>query len=141
MEGKYFLRTDHKPNALGEQMITIQYCTQGVPCKKKTGISVKPEYWLGDNVSGKYIKGGPSGHPKADILNMRLVNFKREIDKIIDSILLEKNQVIPVPVLRSILNGTYRRRKKRMVRLILSSLSLTTMKNCTELGRWDILSG
>ena len=112
MEGKFFLRTDHKPNALGEQMITIQYCTQGVPCKKKTGICVKPEYWLGDNVSGKYIKGGPSGHPKADILNMRLVNFKREIDKIIDSLLLEKNQVIPVPVLRSILNGTYSERKE-----------------------------
>lgn len=107
MEGKYFLRTDNKPNELGELMINIQYCTQGVPCKKKTGISIKPEYWLGDNGNGKYVKGGPSGHPKASILNQRLVNLKKEYDSIIDSLLVQKNQVIPVPVLRSILNGSY----------------------------------
>ena len=107
LEGKFFLRSDSKPNELGEQMIHIMYCTQGVPCKKKTGISVKPEHWLGDSVSGKYIKGGPNGNPKASILNQRLVNIKKGYDKIIDSLLLEKNQVISVPVLRSILNGTY----------------------------------
>ena len=94
MEGKYFLRTDNKPNELGELMINIQYCTQGVPCKKKTGISIKPEYWLGDNGNGKYVKGGPSGHPKASILNQRLVNLKKEYDSIIDSLLVQKNQVI-----------------------------------------------
>ena len=107
MEGKFFLRTDNKPNEFGEQMIHIQYCTQGVPCKKKTGISVKPEFWLGDNGNGKYIKEGPHGHPKGRLLNQRLTNIKKEYDQIIDSLLLQKNQVIPVPVLRSILNGTY----------------------------------
>lgn len=107
MEGKFFLRTDNKPNEFGEQMINIQYCTQGVACKKKTGISVKPEHWLGDNGTNKYIKEGPSGHPKAKILNQRLTNMKKEYDNIIDSILLKKNQVIPVPVLRSILSGEY----------------------------------
>ena len=107
MEGKFFLRTDNKPNEFGEHMINIQYCTQGVPCKKKTGISVKPEYWLGDNGTNKYIKEGSNGHPKAKILNQRLTNLKKEYDTIIDSLLVQKNQVIPVPVLRSILNGTY----------------------------------
>lgn len=112
MEGKFFLRTDTKPNSLGEQMIHIQYCTEGVPCKKKTGISVKPEYWNGDSVSGKYIKEGPKGHPKAKILNQRLINIKREYDKIIDGLLVQKNQVIPVPVLRSILDGTYKEKQE-----------------------------
>lgn len=107
MEGKFILRTDHKPNDLGEQMIAILYCTQGVPCKKATGISVKPEYWLGDNGTGKYIKEGANGHPKGKILNQRLANFKKGYDMIIDSILVDKNKVISVPVLRSILNGTY----------------------------------
>ncbi len=112
MEGKFFLRTDTKPNSLGEQMIHIQYCTEGVPCKKKTGISVKPEYWNGDSVSGKYIKEGPKGHPKAKILNQRLINIKKEYDKIIDGLLVQKNQVIPVPVLRSILDGTYKEKQE-----------------------------
>ena len=110
MEGKFFLRTDNKPNEFGEQMIHIQYCTQGVPCKKKTGISVKPEFWLGDNGNGRYIKEGTHGHPKGRLLNQRLTNIKKEYDQIIDSLLLQKNQVIPVPVLRSILNGTYSER-------------------------------
>lgn len=112
MEGRFFLRMDNKPNDFGELMIHIQYCTQGVPCKKKTGISVKPEYWLGDNCSGKYIKEGANGHPKARLLNQRLANIKREYDRIIDGLLVEKNQVIPVPVLRSILNGTYSEKKE-----------------------------
>lgn len=112
MEGKYFLRTDNRPNEHGELMVTIQYCTQGVPCKKKTGICVKPEHWLGDSVTGKYIKGGPNGHPKAAILNQRLVNIKKEYDNIIDSLLVQKNQVIPVPVMRSILDGTYNEKKE-----------------------------
>lgn len=112
MEGRFFLRKDNKPNDFGELMIHIQYCTQGVPCKKKTGISVKPEYWLGDNGSGKYIKEGANGHPKARLLNQRLANIKREYDRIIDGLLVEKNQVIPVPVLRSILSGTYGEKKE-----------------------------
>ncbi|MBO4561253.1 MAG: site-specific integrase [Bacteroidaceae bacterium] len=112
MEGKFFLRTDNKPNEFGEQMINIQYCTQGVPCKKKTGISVKPEYWLGDNGTNKYIKEGPNGHPKAKMLNQLLTNIKKGYDEIIDSLILKNNQVIPVPVLRSILNGTYSEKKE-----------------------------
>ena len=84
LEGKFFLRSDSKPNELGEQMIHIMYCTQGVPCKKKTGISVKPEYWLGDNGTNRYIKEGPNGHPKAKLLNQRLTNIKKEYDNIID---------------------------------------------------------
>ena len=112
MEGKFILRNDHRPNDLGELMIHIQYCTQGVACKKKTGISVKPEHWLGDNGNGKYIKGGSNGNPKADILNRRLVNIKKGYDDIINSILLQKNQVIPVPVLRSILDGSFSEKKE-----------------------------
>ena len=107
MDGKFFLRTDNKPNELGELMINIQYCTQGIACKKKTGIRVKPEYWLGDNGTGRYIKGGSNGHPKASILNQRLVNIKKGYDNIIDRLLVKENQVIPVPVLKSILDGTY----------------------------------
>ena len=107
MEGKFYLRTDHKPNELGEQSINIQYCTQGVPCKKSTGISVKPEYWLGDNGTNRYIKEGPNGHPKGKMLNQLLTNIKKGYDEIIDSLIVKNNQVIPVPVLRSILNGTY----------------------------------
>lgn len=112
MEGKFYLRTDNQPNEQGELMITIQYCTQGVACKKATGISVKPEHWLGDNGSGRYIKGGCNGNPKADILNQRLTNYRRGIDKIIDSLLVEKNQAISVPTMRSILNGTYIEKKE-----------------------------
>jgi len=107
MEGKFYIRTDHKPNEMGEQMINIQYCTQGVPCKRSTGISVKPEYWLGDKGTNRYIKDGPYGHPKAKMLNQLLTNIKKGYDEIIDSLIVQNNQVIPVPVLRSILNGTY----------------------------------
>ena len=114
IEGKFLLRTDNKPNEFGEQMINIQYCTQGVPCKKKTGIAVKPEHWLGDRGNGKYIKDGPNGHPKAKLLNQMLINIKKEYDSIIDSLLVQKNQVIPVPVLRSILNGTYSEEQERL---------------------------
>lgn len=104
MEGKFFLRTDNKPNELGEQMIYIQYCTQGVACRRKTGINIKPEYWVGDHASGKYIKG----HPKSELLNKRLFMLKKSYDDVIDSLLVGKNQVIPVPIMRSILNGTYK---------------------------------
>lgn len=107
MVGKFFIRTDNKPNKVGEQMIYIQYSTQGVSCKKKTDIRISPDYWLGDNGTGKYIKEGVNGHPKAKLINQRLNNFKKGIDDIIDKLLVKDNQVISVPVLRSILDGTY----------------------------------
>ena len=112
MDGKFYLRADNKANEFGEQMVYIQYCTQGVGCRKKTGIRVKTEHWLGDNGNNRYIKGGPNGNPKADILNRRLTNIKNGYDNIINSILLKKNQVIPVPVLRSILSGKYEENKE-----------------------------
>ena len=113
MEGKYLLRKDTKPNEFGEYKIALQYCTQGVPVKKSTGISIKPDLWLGDKGDNKYIRAGKDGHQKAYILNQRLTNLKREVDDKINSLLAEKNQVIPVPVLRSILSGEYDREKDR----------------------------
>ncbi len=113
MEGKYLLRKDSKPNEFGEYKIALQYCTQGVPVKKSTGISIKPDLWLGDKGDGHYIRTGKHGHQKAHILNQRLTNLKREVDDRINSLLAEKNQIIPVPVLRSILSGEYDREKDR----------------------------
>lgn len=113
MEGKYLLRKDSKPNEFGEYKIALQYCTQGVPVKKSTGISIKPDLWLGDNGDNKYIRTGKNGHQKAYILNQRLTNLKREVDDRINSLLAEKNQIIPVPVLRSILSGEYDREKEK----------------------------
>lgn len=113
MEGKYLLRKDSKPNEFGEYKIALQYCTQGVPVKKSTGISIKPDLWLGDNGDNKYIRTGKDGHQKAYVLNQRLVNMKKGIDDRINSLLAEKNQIIPVPVLRSILSGEYDREKDR----------------------------
>lgn len=113
MVGKFLLRKDGNPNEYGEFKISLQYSTQGVTVKKSTGISVHPDYWLGDNGDGKYILGGAKGHPKYLILNKRLNNIKKEIDDKIDSLLVEKNQVIPVPILRSILNGTYDENKEK----------------------------
>ena len=113
MEGKYLLRKDTKPNEFGEFKIVLQYCTQGVSVKKSTGISVHPDLWLGDNGDNKYIRTGKDGHQKAYVLNQRLVNMKKGIDDRINSLLAEKNQVIPVPVLRSILSGEYDREKDR----------------------------
>lgn len=113
MEGKYLLRRDSKPNEFGEYKIALQYCTQGVPVKKSTGISVHPDLWLGDKGDGHYIRTGKDGHKKAAILNQRLVNLKKGIDDRINSLLVEKHQVIPVPVLRSILSGEYDREKDR----------------------------
>ena len=113
MEGKYLLRKDCKPNEFGEFKIVLQYCTQGVSVRKSTGISIRPDIWLGDNGDGKFIRTGKEGHQKAAILNQRLVNLKRGIDDRINSLLVEKHQVIPVPVLRSILSGEYDREKDR----------------------------
>lgn len=114
MDGKYLLRKDSNPNEFGEYRVILQYCTQGISVKKATGISVRPDHWLGDKGDGKYVKGGKDGHPKAVILNQRLVNLIREIDDKINKLLVEKNQVIPVPILRSILNGTYDKEKEKL---------------------------
>ncbi len=113
MEGKLLLRKDSNPNEFGEYKVILQYCTQGVPVKKSTGISLHPDYWLGDNGDGKYVKAGKNGHPKSSILNQRLVNQKKEIDDKINKLLVEKNQVISAPVLRSILNGEYDKAKEK----------------------------
>ncbi len=113
MEGKYLLRKDCKPNEFGEFKIVLQYCTQGVSVRKSTGISIKPDLWLGDKGDNKYIRTGKEGHQKAAILNQRLINLKKGIDDRINSLRAEKHQVIPVPVLRSILSGEYDREKDR----------------------------
>lgn len=107
MEGKFLLRRDSNPNEYGEYKVILQYCTQGIPVKKSTGISILPEHWLGDTGDGKYILSGKDGHPKAHILNQRLHNIKKTVDDKLDQILISKNQVIPVPVMRSILSGEY----------------------------------
>ena len=113
MEGKFLLRKDSKPNEYGEYKVILQYCTQGIPVKKSTGISVHPDFWLGDNGDGKFVLGGKNGHHKATILNQRLTNIKHDVEDKINKLLIEKNQVIPVPVLRSILNGDYDEQKER----------------------------
>lgn len=113
MEGKYLLRKDCKPNEFGEYKIVLQYCSQGVPVKKSTGISISPEMWLGDNGDGHYIMSGKNGHPKASILNQRLTNIKRETNDKLDKLIVEKNQIIPANVLRRVLNGEYDREKER----------------------------
>ncbi|MGM9913038.1 hypothetical protein, partial [Floccifex sp.] len=46
--------------------------------------------------------------PKADIYNNVLAKKKKEIDKIINGLLADEDFVMTVPVLRSILNGTYK---------------------------------
>lgn len=113
--GKFILRNEkgRKPNAFGEYVINLQYCTQGVAVKKSTDIWVSPEHWLGDNGrSEKFVKGGKDGNAKAAVFNARLANIKRKYDEVINSLLVEKTDVIPVPVLRSILNDTYFEKKE-----------------------------
>ena len=109
LEGKFVLRKDRGLNKKGEYTIVLQYTTQSVPVKTSTGVRVKPEFWLGDNSStSKYVLGGRHGHPKAELINQRLANFKRNYDTIIDSLMVEPKCVMTVPMLRSILNGTYK---------------------------------
>ena len=113
MTGKYILRKDKKSNEYGEYSVYLQYSTMGVGVKKSVDIWVKPEHWLGDNGrTNKFIMTGRDGHPKGDLLNKRLVNIKREYDKVIDDLLKDPNNVITVPVLRSILNGTYKEKQE-----------------------------
>lgn len=114
MIGKFLLRKDRKPNEWGEYCVVLQYTTQRIPVKCSTGIFVHPDHWLGDDGRGeKFIKGGPTGNPKADILNRSLVKFKKSKDAIIDELMLgNRKYVMTVPMLRSILNGTYEKEKE-----------------------------
>ena len=110
MNGKYYLRKDKGSNEFGEYCIYLRYSTMGVSVKKSMNVWVKPEYWLEDgNQDNKYIK---KGCPQGDIINQRLRNIKRGYDQIIDGLLSEPNSVISVPVLQSILNGTYKEKQE-----------------------------
>ena len=101
LEGKFVLRKDRGLNKKGEYTIVLQYTTQSVPVKTSTGVSVKPEFWLGDNgASTKYILGGKKGHPKAELINQRLNLFKKSYDTIIDSVMVDPKCVMTVPMLR-----------------------------------------
>lgn len=113
MNGKFILRKDKKTNEYGEYCVYLQYSTMGVSVKKSMDIWVKPDHWLGDDGrTNKFIQTGRDGHPKGDLLNKRLVNIKKEYDKVIDELLRDPNNVISVPVLRSILNGTYKEKQE-----------------------------
>ena len=113
MNGKFILRKDKKTNEYGEYCVYLQYSTMGVSVKKSMDIWVKPDHWLGDEGrTNKFIQTGREGHPKGDLLNKRLVNIKKEYDKVIDELLRDSNNVISVPVLRSILNGTYKEKQE-----------------------------
>lgn len=113
MTGKFILRKDKKSNEYGEYCVYLQYSTMGVGVQKSMDIWVKDECWLGDNGrTTKFIQTGRGGHSKGDLLNKRLVNIKKEYDKVIDDLLKDPNNVITVPVLRSILNGTYKEKQE-----------------------------
>lgn len=113
MTGKFILRKDKKSNEYGEYCVYLQYSTMGVGVKKSMDIWVKDEYWLGDDGrTNKYIMTGRGGHPKGELLNQRLVNIKKKYDKVIDELLKDPNNVISVPVLRSILNGSYNEKQE-----------------------------
>lgn len=107
------MRKDKKSNEYGEYCVYLQYSTMGVSVKKSMDIWVKPDHWLGDDGrTNKFIQTGREGHPKGDLLNKRLVNIKKEYDKVIDDLLKDPNTVISVPVLRSILNGSYNEKQE-----------------------------
>lgn len=112
MNIKYVLRKDRNPNEFGEYGVYLQSCTQGVPVKASTGFFVKPEHWLGDDGrSIKFVLGGKVGNPKSDQLNKVLLNRKKEIERTIESVMVDKNCVMTVPMLQSIMNGTYQEHK------------------------------
>ena len=108
------LRTDGNPNEYGEYPVVIQYCTQGKAVKKATGIRVAPEYWLyGKGGLNKYVKGGRDGHPKAELINNKLRNFKDTHDKMINEHIGGGNKIITEVALRAILYGRYEEHKER----------------------------
>lgn len=109
MKGRYILRKDRKPNEFGEYGITLYYSTNSVPVKKSMGIFIDPDFWLGDNgKTDTFILGGEGGHPKADIYNKVLAKKKNEVDMLIEELLTNEDFEMTVPILRSILNGTYK---------------------------------
>ncbi len=109
MTGRYILRKDRKPNEFGEYCICLYYSTNSVPVKKSMGIFIHPDLWLGDDgKSNVFILNGENGHPKADIYNKVLAKKKQEIDQIIDTLNEDEDFKMTVPILRSILNGTYK---------------------------------
>lgn len=110
MTGRFVLRNKEKPNEKGECCIYLHYSTMSVPVKKSMNIWISPDYWLGDDGrTDKFIMTGRTGHPKGDLLNRRLANTRREYDKIVNSLMTDPNCVMTVPMLRSILNGTYKK--------------------------------
>jgi integrase len=106
MKGKFILRTDRKTNSEGECAIYLQYTTLKKAVKVSTGYKVKPTQWNGDTGTDNYVN---RNHPQCLKINKALSKLKKEKDSIIDKI-LEGNPrtVIPVEVLKSILDGTYR---------------------------------
>ena len=113
MKGKYVLRKDRKPNEFGEYCICLYYAVKKVPVRKSMGIFIHPDLWMGeDGDCDTYILGGVSGHPKADIYNKVLAQKKREMDILIQNLETNPDFVMTVPVLRSILGGTYNQHKQ-----------------------------
>lgn len=109
MIGRFVLRKDQKPNEFGEYAVCLYYSAKSVPVKKSMGISIHPDLWLGDDgFTCEYVLGGPTGHPKADIYNKVLHAKKKEIDHIIEELHKDADFEMTVPILRSILNGTYK---------------------------------
>ena len=109
MTGRFGLRSTKRPNEFGEYCVYLQYSTMSVPVRKSMDIWVHPDHWLGDDGrTTKFIKTGRDGNPRGDLLNKRLLNIKRGYDKIIDDLLVDKSCKMTVPLLRSILNGTYK---------------------------------
>ena len=95
MIGKFILRKDKKSNEYGEYCVYLQYSTMGVSVKKTMDIWLNPDHWLGDDGrTNKYIMTGRGGHPKGDLLNKRLVNIKKEYDKVIDDCTDERRSEI-----------------------------------------------
>ena len=108
MKGKFILRNDKKPNEFGEYGICLYYAVKKVPVKKSMGIFIHPDLFCNDGKTDTYILGGECGHPKADIYNKVLARKKNEYDQIIEDLERNKDFVMTVPIMRSILNGTYK---------------------------------
>ena len=107
MTGRYVLRRDRGANVLGEFPICLVYTTHCTSVKKSMGIFVHPDFWLNNEDTHSYVLGGPAGHPKAELYNNVLANKKKEFDKFIERLQENEDFELTVPILRSILNGTY----------------------------------
>ena len=106
---RFILRKDRKPNEMGEYPVCIYYSVKKVPIKKSMGIFIRPELWLGDDGdTSKYILEGEEGHPKAPIYNKVLSRKKDKIEQILEELESDRNFVMTVPMMRSIMNGKYK---------------------------------